>query len=340
MLTEAPASLSVGPAIAAMVPPAEHTLTAHVVDGGGAPMPGAPVDFSISSGPNAGIAAERRHRRERRRQLLVCGQRPGCRPDPATLADGSANPSQAEATAVWDADCNANAIPDTCDLSCDGFDGTCAAFAGCGGSLDADSTGLARRVRRAAPPPEPSNAPPDCSAASVTPALMVRPDHRFREVAIGGVSDPDGDPVHVVVDAVFQDEPVDTGHLRPLRRGCDGCRRRVVKLRAESRERGDGRVYHLAFSADDGQGGSCSGEVVVCVPRWGWRRSDGCVDQGPLLRLDAGRTASPRAHLVVVAPSRAPRPLVARRKRAKPARSEPQASGVHRGRSRPPGHGN
>jgi hypothetical protein len=55
-----------------------------------------------------------------------------------------------------------------------------------------------------------------------------------------------------------------------------------VALRAESRERGDGRVYHLAFSAEDGRGGSCGGEAVVCVPRPGSQRSNACTDQGPL----------------------------------------------------------
>ena len=145
------------------------------------------------------------------------------------------------------------------------------------------------------PPPEPSNAPPDCSAASAMPALLARPDHRFREVAIGGVSDADGDAVHVVVDAVFQDEPVDQLVCGPSGADAMGVGGERVTLRAESRERGDGRVYHLAFRADDGQGGSCSGEVTVCVPRWGSRRNETCVDQGPL--YDSTQAVRhPRAH--------------------------------------------
>ena len=43
---------------------------------------------------------------------------------------------------------------------------------------------------------------------------------------------------------------------------------------------GNGRVYHIAFTADDGNGGTCSGTVTVCVPH---DQSDPtCVDEGPL----------------------------------------------------------
>jgi hypothetical protein len=249
------------------------------MDGGGAPLAAAPVDFSITSGPNAGMLQSLATDANGDASFTYAGGSPGVDRILASLADGSANPSQSEATAVWDADCNANGIPDSCDLSCEGFDGTCAAFAGCGGSLDANASGMPDECD---PPPVPSNAAPDCSAASATPALLARPDHRFREVMLSGVTDPDGDPVHAVVDAVFQDEPV--GRLTRGPSGADamGVGSERVELRAESRERGDGRVYHVAFSANDGQGGSCSGEVAVCVPRSGLRRSDVCVDQGPL----------------------------------------------------------
>ena len=39
---------------------------------------------------------------------------------------------------------------------------------------------------------------------------------------------------------------------------------------------GNGRVYHISFTAGDGQGGSCSGEVLVDVPI----RLVGAVDDG------------------------------------------------------------
>ena len=36
---------------------------------------------------------------------------------------------------------------------------------------------------------------------------------------------------------------------------------------AERMGNGDGRFYHIFFTASDGNGGSCSGEVLVVVPR-------------------------------------------------------------------------
>jgi hypothetical protein len=279
VLTEAPASLSVAPALSSLVPPGEHALTAMVVDGGGAPLAGAPVEFSVTSGPHAGAAQSVVSDATGAATFAYAGSGSGVDHILAMLADGSANPSQAEAMAVWDADCNANGVPDTCDLSCDGFDAACAAFPACGGSLDADASGLPDECDVAVPP---SNGAPDCSTAAASPGVLARPDRRFRDVAVIGVSDPDGDPVQVVVDAVFQDEPVDTLMCGPIKADALGVGEELVRLRAESRERGDGRVYHLAFSADDGRGGTCSGEVTVCVPRPGWRRGDGCVDQGPL----------------------------------------------------------
>ena len=44
---------------------------------------------------------------------------------------------------------------------------------------------------------------------------------------------------------------------------------------------GDGRTYHVRFSADDGRGGVCTGSVAVCVPRD--QGGAGCIDQGPLV---------------------------------------------------------
>ena len=40
----------------------------------------------------------------------------------------------------------------------------------------------------------------------------------------------------------------------------------VAAIRAERDGSGDGRVYHIVFVADDGQGGTCTGEVMVSVP--------------------------------------------------------------------------
>jgi hypothetical protein len=52
-------------------------------------------------------------------------------------------------------------------------------------------------------------------------------------------------------------------------------------VRAERSGRQDGRVYHVFFSADDGRGARCEGEVQVCVAHDGSRR-ESCIDQGAL----------------------------------------------------------
>ena len=54
---------------------------------------------------------------------------------------------------------------------------------------------------------------------------------------------------------------------------------------------GNGRVYHVAFSADDGEGGQCAGEVLVCVPH-DQRPGHACIDEGPL-HDSAGPCAAP-----------------------------------------------
>jgi hypothetical protein len=89
-------------------------------------------------------------------------------------------------------------------------------------------------------------------------------------VAIVGVSDPDGDPVHITITAITQDEPGDDA---------TGVGSSVASLRAERDGGGDGRLYRVSFAADDGRGGRCMGAVTVCVPHdQGHGRS--CGDQG------------------------------------------------------------
>lgn len=128
------------------------------------------------------------------------------------------------------------------------------------------------------------NRPPDCSAAVASPAELWPPNHKFVNVTVTGVTDPDGDAVAITVTSVRQDEP-----LNGLGDG-DTCPDAVigagsVGLRAERsgtpRVPGDGRVYRVKFIADDGKGGRCAGAVRVCVPH-DQRPGHVCVDQGPL----------------------------------------------------------
>jgi len=77
--------------------------------------------------------------------------------------------------------------------------------------------------------------------------------------------DPDGDPVTITVTGVTQDEPIKgpgAGATCPDAVIADG----QASVRAERSGGGNGRVYVISFTADDGQGGTCDGIVSVCVP--------------------------------------------------------------------------
>jgi len=96
--------------------------------------------------------------------------------------------------------------------------------------------------------------------------------------------------VTITITAVTQDEPVDggdDGNPCPDATGTGGS---VVELRAERQGDGDGRVYHISFTANDGHGSECTGVVTVCVPmRFGPKRT--CVDEGPLFDSTADTCA-------------------------------------------------
>jgi hypothetical protein len=120
------------------------------------------------------------------------------------------------------------------------------------GKTDSDNT-LATIV-------EPS-APLDCSGARPSVDTIWPPSERFVPVEIRGV-DSDGSPVIISIDSIFQDEQVffvdgigvefPTAHVRAFR--------------WPTSFGGNGRVYHINFTAVDIRGGTCSGEVKVEVP--------------------------------------------------------------------------
>ena len=119
----------------------------------------------------------------------------------------------------------------------------------------------------------------DCSGAAPTVATLWPPNHRLVEVGVQGVTGPGGAPATVTITGVTQDEPVNglgDGNTAPDA-VLDGA---TAGLRAERSGLGDGRVYHLAFTAS-AAARSCQGTVTVCVPHDQGRGST-CVDQGPL----------------------------------------------------------
>jgi hypothetical protein len=60
-----------------------------------------------------------------------------------------------------------------------------------------------------------------------------------------------------------------------------------VSLRAARSGRGDGRVYHVRFTAADELGLACTGEVTVCVPH-DEGRARACGDGGALFSSGVG----------------------------------------------------
>jgi hypothetical protein len=124
---------------------------------------------------------------------------------------------------------------------------------------------------------------PDCSAAKPTVSLLWPANHRLVPVGIKGVTDPNNDPISIRMASIFQDEPTNTSGNPSFAIDGFGVASSQAQLRAERAGRGDGRVYHVRFSATDPAGLSCSGEVTVGVPHDNDRdRDDRIVDEGPL----------------------------------------------------------
>jgi len=110
-----------------------------------------------------------------------------------------------------------------------------------------------------------------------SPAEVSPPNGQLVTIAVVGVADPDGDPVTLTVTGITQDEPL--GETCP---DATGVGAGTASVRAERAGGGDGRVYHVSFTASDGHGGQCSGMVTVCVPH-DQRSGHVCVDKGPLI---------------------------------------------------------
>ena len=99
------------------------------------------------------------------------------------------------------------------------------------------------------------------------------PDGRLVPIEITGVRGASA----VLVTSIRQDEPV-TGRGSSCA-DASGTGTSTARVRAERLGGGDGRVYHIAFTADGAGGGQCMGEVTVCVPS---RAGRACEDGGAL----------------------------------------------------------
>ena len=128
------------------------------------------------------------------------------------------------------------------------------------------------------------NVPPDCSGAEAIPGMIWPPNHKSHDIAIVGVTDPDGDAFTLNVDAVRQDEPVNSaedGNTCPDATGIgtDGASVIAERVGGELGFEGNGRVYWIFFTATDTYGASCSDVVKVSVAH---DKKTPVFDNGPL----------------------------------------------------------
>jgi len=122
------------------------------------------------------------------------------------------------------------------------------------------------------------NNPPDCSGALADPITIWPPDRAFWPVVIAGVVDPDGDPMTITFDLVFQDEKV--GKSAPDA-AVDGRFPNTVWVRAERDGDGDGRVYTVRFTATDEHGDTCQGQVRAGIVTHDQSGDLDILDSGP-----------------------------------------------------------
>ncbi|MFB5645959.1 MAG: FG-GAP repeat protein, partial [Nitrosopumilaceae archaeon] len=127
------------------------------------------------------------------------------------------------------------------------------------------------------------NDSPDCSGATPSQDMMLQdmvwpPNHKMESVSISGVTDPDGDTITINIDFIRQDEPTSGTGIGDQSPDGAGVGTDTAQLRAERSGSGDGRVYEVSFTADDGKGGTCIGSVNVSVPLN--QNGDAAVDSG------------------------------------------------------------
>jgi hypothetical protein len=122
------------------------------------------------------------------------------------------------------------------------------------------------------------NLPPDCSAAYANPIAVWPPNGDLYPIDIRGISDPDGDPITIRFTAIRQDEPVSGNEPD----GFITSNQSIAQVRAKRAGNGDGRVYHLYFTASDSLGFTCARSVRVPIVTHDQSGSIDDIDQGPI----------------------------------------------------------
>jgi hypothetical protein len=108
--------------------------------------------------------------------------------------------------------------------------------------------------------------PPDCSLAVPSVTTLWPPNKSFVPVSVLGVTDPEAQNVTINIDRILQDEPLDgvgQGNACPA---ASGINTSIAQLLSDRSGTGDGRVYHVQFTATNASGLSCQSEVKVAVP--------------------------------------------------------------------------
>jgi hypothetical protein len=127
-----------------------------------------------------------------------------------------------------------------------------------------------------------SNLGPVCSAAYPSLNEIWPPDHHTQSISIFGVTDPDNDPLTIIIRRIVQDEPTNTngdGNTWIDGGGLGSSQAWVRAERAGTKKVSEnGRIYEIFFDASDGRGKSCTGSVKVGVPHDEARRP--AVDDG------------------------------------------------------------
>jgi hypothetical protein len=113
------------------------------------------------------------------------------------------------------------------------------------------------------------NRAPTCAGAGPGHSMWP-PNHKFVGITITGVTDDDGDAVTVKVKYIRQDEPTAVVGSGSTAIDGYGVGTSTAHVRAERTGNkdvpGDGRVYEIGFTAEDGKGGSCEGKIFTGVP--------------------------------------------------------------------------
>jgi hypothetical protein len=129
------------------------------------------------------------------------------------------------------------------------------------------------------------NQEPVCNKAYVDERLLWPPNHKFVNVPIKGVTDPDGDLVTIEITGILQNENTNGGGDGNTCPDGQGVGTSSASVRVERSGNLYGRIYRIAFKATDPSGASCTGFVEVCVPHD--QGNDSSCEHAPAATIDS-----------------------------------------------------